>query len=92
MIEKKTGKPKRFPINTKQKPLLDKFTQGREDSEPLFLSRFYNRMERTQCYRIINSACEIAGVDYKFLINSTKIKNIKNKKCLYGTIIIRVLI
>lgn len=65
MIEKKTGKPKRFPINTKLKPLLDKFTQGREDSEPLFLSRFHNRMERTQCYRIINSACEIAGVDYK---------------------------
>ena len=22
-------------------------------------------MERTQCYRIINSACEKAGVDYK---------------------------
>ena len=62
LIEKKTGKPKRFPINAKLKPLLNKFTQGRKDNEPLFLSRFHNRMERTQCYRIINSACEKAGV------------------------------
>lgn len=65
LIEKKTGKSKRFPINIKLKPLFDKFTQGREVNEPLFLSRFNNRMERTQCYRIINSACKKAGVDYK---------------------------
>lgn len=51
IIEKKTNKPKRFPINTKLKPLLEKFTQGRNDKEPLFLSVFNNRMERTQCYR-----------------------------------------
>ena len=65
IIEKKTNKPKRFPINTKLKPLLEKFTQGRNDKEPLFLSVFNNRMERTQCYRIINLACREAGVDYK---------------------------
>lgn len=65
LTEKKTGKPKRFPINIKLKPLLAKFTKGRSDNEPLFLSRFRNRMERTQCYRIINSACKKAGVDYK---------------------------
>ena len=65
IIEKKTNKPKRFPINTKLKPLLEKFTQGRNDKEPLFLYVFNNRMERTQCYRIINLACREAGVDYK---------------------------
>ena len=65
IIEKKTNKPKRFPINTKLKPLLEKFTQGRNDKEPLFLSVFNNRMERTQCYRIINLACREVGVDYK---------------------------
>lgn len=29
------------------------------------MSIFGNRMERTQCYRIINDACKEAGVDYK---------------------------
>lgn len=65
IVEKKTGKAKRFPINAKLKPMFDKFTEGRNPKEPLFLSVFHNRMERTQCYRIINSACEKAGVDYK---------------------------
>ena len=45
--------------------MFDKFTEGRNPKEPLFLSVFHKRMERTQCYRIINSACEKAGVDYK---------------------------
>ena len=65
IIEQKTGKPKRFPINTKLKPLFDTFTKGRNANEPLFLSVFNNRMERTQCYRIINNACKKAGLDCK---------------------------
>ena len=65
IIEKKTNKPKRFPINSKLKPMLDKFTQNRKMEEPLFKSIFGNRMERTQCYRIINEACKNAGIDYK---------------------------
>lgn len=64
IIEKKTGKYKRFPINTKLKPLLEDFTNGRDLDEPLFLSIFNNRMERTQCYRIIRDACREVGVDY----------------------------
>lgn len=48
IIEKKTGKFKRFPINSKLKPLFDKFTAKRNSDEPLFLSVFNNRMERTQ--------------------------------------------
>lgn len=65
IIEKKTGKSKRFPINSKLMPMFDKFTKGRNTNEPLFLSVFNNRMERTQCYRIINDACKIAGIDCK---------------------------
>lgn len=65
LFEKKTGKYKRFPINAKLKPMFEKFTQDRGRDEPLFLSVFNNRMERTQCYRIINVACREAGIDYK---------------------------
>ena len=63
--EKKTGKYKRFPINSKLKPMFAKFTKGRRAEEPLFLSVFNNRMERTQCYRIVNYACRKAGLDCK---------------------------
>ena len=63
LTEKKTGKQKRFPINAKLKALLEEFTRNRNDNEPLFLTRFHNRMERTQCYRIINSACGKAGIN-----------------------------
>ena len=65
IVEIKTNKPKRFPINTKLKTMLDKYTKDRKCNEPLFLSIFGNRMERTQCYRIINKACRKAGVEYK---------------------------
>ncbi len=65
LTEKKTGKYKQFPINKKIKPLLEKLTAGRNKEEPLFVSIFGNRMERTRCYRIINDACRGAGIDYK---------------------------
>ncbi len=38
IVEKKTGKFKKFPINTKLKPLIADFVNGRRDKEPLFLS------------------------------------------------------
>lgn len=65
IIEKKTGKAKRFPINSKLKPMFNKISEGRNLNEPLFLSVFHNRMERTQCYRIIKSACHQAGLECK---------------------------
>ncbi len=65
IIEKKTGKHKRFPVNSKLKPMLNEFTKNRYKDEPLFVSIFNNRMERTQCYRIIKNACKDAGVEYK---------------------------
>ena len=64
IIEKKTGKRKRFPLNKKLKTLLDKFTLKKNNKEPLFLSKFNNRMERTQCYRIINNVCKKVGISY----------------------------
>ena len=65
IVEQKTGKPKKFPINAKLKPMLDTFTKGRKDSEPLFTTIFKNRMERTAAYRIINNACKKAKVEAK---------------------------
>lgn len=65
IIEKKTSKYKRFPINAKLKPLFENFTKNRALNKPLFLSMFGNRMERTQCYRIINAACKKAGIEYR---------------------------
>ncbi len=65
IIEKKTKKHKRFPINSKLQPMFNDFTKGRNNNEPLFLSYVNNRMERTQCYRIINQACREAGIDYR---------------------------
>ena len=65
IIEKKTKKYKKFPINLKLKPMLEEFIKGKYPNEPLFRSVYGNRMERTQCYRIINSACREAGIKYK---------------------------
>ncbi len=62
LTEQKTNKYKRFPINSKLKPLIDSFTEGRKNNEPLFLSIFQNRMERTSVYRIIRKACKSARV------------------------------
>ena len=65
LVEKKTGKPKKFPINSKLKPMLEEYTKGKNDFEPLFTTVFNNRMERTSAYRIINTACKIANIEAK---------------------------
>ena len=61
--EKKTGKYKIIPINSKLKKLFFDFTKKRNENEPLFLSKYNNRMERTQCYRIVHNACIYAGIE-----------------------------
>ena len=63
--EKKTGKYKRFPLNKKIKKLIALHTKKRSAREPLFMSFWGNRMERTQIYRIIKRACAEAGITYK---------------------------
>lgn len=63
VTEKKTGKFKKFPINAKLKPMFVKFTKGKANDEPLFMSCQGNRMERTAAYRIINKACKSIGIE-----------------------------
>ena len=63
ITEKKTGKFKKFPINSKLKPMLAEFTKGRKIKEPLFVTKFKNRLERIAAYKIINRACKEAGLE-----------------------------
>lgn len=61
--EQKTGKYKKFPINSKLKALIKDFIQDRQDIEPLFLSQKRARLDRSQVYRMLNNACKAVGVD-----------------------------
>ncbi len=63
IYEIKTGKYKRFPINKKLKILINKFTENRNDEEPLFISIYKNRMDRFTAYRILNTACKELHLD-----------------------------
>ena len=62
ITEKKTGKFKKFPMNSKLKPMLEEFTKGRRCDEPLFTTIFGNRLERVAAYYIIRNACEEAKI------------------------------
>lgn len=66
ITEKKTGKFKKFPINSKLKPLFAKYTKGKNLDSPLFETKFGNRLERVTAYYIIRNACEEASLDDKF--------------------------
>lgn len=65
IIEKKTGKFKKFPINAKLKPMFEEYTKGKMSEEALFQSRFHNRMDRFTAYRIIKAACKAAKLEEK---------------------------
>jgi len=62
IIEKKTGKSKKIPINGKLKPMIDDFIKGRRSDEPLFLSHWKRPLERVASYYIIRNACKKAGI------------------------------
>ena len=66
ITEKKTGKFKKFPINSKLKPMLEKFTIDRELDEPLFISKFQNRLGRITAYYTIINACNKASLEEIF--------------------------
>ena len=63
IVEKKTGKSKKFPINSKLKPMLEDFTKGRRSDEPLFQSVWKHRLDRVTSYSIIKEACKDAGLE-----------------------------
>ena len=65
IIEKKTGKFKKFPINAKLKPMFEEFTKDKRLDEALFQSRFHNRMDRFTAYRIIKAACKKIRLEEK---------------------------
>lgn len=62
IIEKKTSKFKRFPINIKLKAIIDDFIKDKPSDEPLFATRFGNRLDRVQAWRILNLACKEVGL------------------------------
>lgn len=65
IIEKKTGKFKKIPINNKLKPMFNEYTKKKNSNEPLFVTIFGNRLERVAAYYIIRKACEEAGIEEK---------------------------
>lgn len=65
IVEKKTGKYKSFPINSKLKPMFEEFIKGKRSDEALFTTRFQNRMDRFTAYRIIKKSCKAAGLPEK---------------------------
>ena len=62
LVEKKTGKFRKFPINAKLKPMIAEFVKGRRDKEPLFLSHWKHRLDRTTAYYLVRDVCEKAGL------------------------------
>ena len=63
IIEKKTKKFKKIPINSKILHLLKVYLKDKKLEEPLFTSCFGNRLNRFSAYRIIKNACKIAGLE-----------------------------
>ncbi len=65
IVERKTGKFKRFPINDRLRPLIEEFVKGRRNKEPLFKSHWGRRLDRVTAYYLIRDACELAGLHEK---------------------------
>ncbi len=63
LTEQKTGKFRKIPINSKLKPMFKIYTSGKDNSEPLFKTKYKNRLERVAAYRIIKLACKEAGLE-----------------------------
>ena len=62
--EKKTGKEKRFPINTELKPVIKDYVYGKDDYEYLFKSPRGNRpITRQQAYNILSEAGRQFDID-----------------------------
>lgn len=66
ITEKKTGKPKKFPINRRLRYIIADYCSGMGKNEPLFQSMWHKRLDRTTSYYIIHDACKKAGVPGAF--------------------------
>ncbi len=64
IIEKKTKKYKRFPLNNKLQKLIKEYLVERDKTysittdEPLFVGKKHCRLDRSQVYRFINDVCK----------------------------------
>ena len=70
IIEKKTKKPKSFPLNSKLKRLIKEYLDSDRCKvyaigkvEPLFVGKKHHRLDRSQVYRFINKACKDLGIE-----------------------------
>lgn len=72
IVEKKTGKSKRFPLNDKLKNLIADFVKGKRDKEPLFKSMWGRRYNRITAYYMIRDACKKAGLEEKIGTHSMR--------------------
>ena len=72
IIEKKTGKTKRFPLNEKLKTLIAEFVKGKRDKEPLFKSLWGRRYNRITAYYMIREACKNVGLEEKIGTHSMR--------------------
>jgi integrase len=63
--EQKTGKDKRFMINSNLNRDIDKYIQGMNDEEYLFISRKRENkpITRVQAYRVLNAAASKIGLE-----------------------------
>lgn len=61
--ERKTGKIRRFPINSDLRKQIDEYIKGMPDNEPLFKSyKTKQPIKRVQAYRILNLAAAEVGL------------------------------
>lgn len=67
--EKKTGKYKRLPLNTKLKSLIKDYlsterskSYSLSEKDPLFIGKKHCRLDRSQVYRFLNEACNQLGI------------------------------
>lgn len=67
--EKKTGKYKKFPLNSKLKSLLKEYLLERNktytftNEHPLFVGKKHCRLDQSQVYRFLNEACKQLGIN-----------------------------
>jgi integrase len=62
--EKKTGKQKRFLINSRLKEVIYNYTEGMDDDAWLFPSRKGDKpISRVQAYRVLNHTAKEIGLD-----------------------------
>ncbi|MBR1942924.1 site-specific integrase [bacterium] len=65
IVEKKTNKNKKVPINKKLRMMLKTYTDSKNPDEPLFTSNKSNRLDRISAYRIIKKACKDCDIKVK---------------------------